>query len=66
MFDSSDNNGFPAQMELEDHMELPNPKLRITINDVLFALRYGLKVVKPIFPYGLGIGWIQRVRKRKS
>ena len=30
---------------------------RVTLSDVLFTLKYKLEVVRPISPYGLGIGW---------
>ena len=30
---------------------------KIDFNDFRFALRYGLAVVRPIYPCGLGIGW---------
>ncbi len=29
---------------------------KVTLDDLLFALKLGLKVVRPISPFGLGIG----------
>jgi len=44
------------QSNRPNHLRLRDASYKATLPDLLFMLRVGAKVVKPISPYGLGIG----------